>query len=114
METLYMEEDFMFSILFDTEDIDSDYWVKRQWKKLMTERKIKNGTSKTFTISEIIRPKGDIKLILLLKAPVGLIADHLESEKKFIDTTFGGDSIIEWNYEKDCIQVTVAKKHKPK
>jgi hypothetical protein len=102
----------MFSKLFHISDIDSNYWIKKEWKKLMTERKIRNGSNKTFTISEILRPNNEIKLKLLLKTPVGLIIEHLDFERKFIDSTFGGDSIIDWDYKNDCIQVTITKKHK--
>lgn len=88
----------------------SNAWIKFHWKELMMERRICNSLGNTFTISEIIRPGGNVKFEILLEAPAGLIENHLKLEETFIGTFYGGDASIGWNYDKDCIQVAINKK----
>lgn len=82
--------------------------LKKQWKELMEEKKLKNSLGNTYTIKSI-KTTPENTQVLILEIPPGLMVNKLEEIKPEMEVVLGGDVNIEWcKYDKN-IKVTVNK-----
>ncbi|MDP4090728.1 MAG: hypothetical protein Q8930_15870 [Bacillota bacterium] len=87
-----------------------NYLIKRHWKQLMRERRIKNAAGDTFKILSIKDEdsKGRVQ-ILRAEVPVGLTIEHLYPVKKLIEGMYGGYVKIYKDWDDNNIVIKLVK-----